>query len=40
VEEVEEERPPTPWGVGNSIFRSFRIDTEDLLRKCFEFDYA
>ena len=27
------------WTIPQSVFRSFRYDTEEQLVKCFEFDY-
>lgn len=33
-------RPKTPWDVSRSVFRTYQDDTEHLLNKCFEFDWA
>jgi len=40
VKEEEEAFEKPVWGIGKSIFRSFKIDTDDHLRACFEFDWA
>ena len=31
-EEPEEIKPKTPWSVGNSIFREYREDNDDIER--------
>ncbi|CAI2387670.1 unnamed protein product [Moneuplotes crassus] len=36
-----EEDPPVPeWDIRNSVFWGYMIDTNDIHRKCFEFDWA
>ena len=34
------ERPRTPWTFPISIYKDYKIDTEAVLRECFEFDWS
>ncbi len=33
-------RPRTPWTFPISIFKDYRIENEELLMECFEFDWS
>ncbi len=35
----KEEKQKPDWDFKNSIFKDYVIDTDELLRKCFEFDF-
>eukprot|EP00359_Climacostomum_virens_P001679 CAMPEP_0204897674 /NCGR_PEP_ID=MMETSP1397-20131031/869_1 /ASSEMBLY_ACC=CAM_ASM_000891 /TAXON_ID=49980 /ORGANISM="Climacostomum Climacostomum virens, Strain Stock W-24" /LENGTH=860 /DNA_ID=CAMNT_0052065451 /DNA_START=87 /DNA_END=2668 /DNA_ORIENTATION=+ len=32
-------RPKTPWSIPISLFKNYKFDSDDLYKKCFEFDW-
>ena len=33
-------RPTSPWSVAKSFFASYQLDTDELMKKCFDFDWG
>lgn len=36
---LELERPKSPWSIAKSFFAKYKFDTDDVLARCFEFDW-
>ena len=35
----KEKKEKIPWDFWKSVFKDYQIDTDELLKKCFEFDF-
>jgi hypothetical protein len=39
TKEEEVERPKSPWTFEKSIFFPYKFDTEEILARCFDYDW-